>query len=294
MRRPMARTVIDTDLEAWTLNLRGLAGGHSGIQIHQQLGNALKLLGQWLAAANSLGLHVCELTGGVAHNVIPREATLHFYAPAGQRAQLEALNAQLLARWRSYLPAADAGLELQLEVAQLGAPLAAAEQATLLQLLLMFPHGAISYNAAQPADLVDLSINFAVLRVDTQGLFLETTLRYFNADEAQGLEQQVLAIGQWLQCELEATVDYPGWQPAFNNPLLELTSTLYQQLFAAEPAIKAIHAGLECGILKSKKADLDIVSFGPTIRGAHSPRERLEIATVAPFWQLLTTLLQRL
>ena len=72
-----------------------------------------------------------------------------------------------------------------------------------------------------------------------------------------------------------------------------LTAACYRDLFGAEPAIKAIHAGLECGILKSKKTDLDVVSFGPTIRGAHSPRERLEIGTVEPFWRLLTTLLER-
>jgi dipeptidase D len=172
--------------------------------------------------------------------------------------------------------------------------LRAEDQARLEQLLLVFPHGAISYNAEQPADLVDLSINLAILRVDEAGLYLETTLRYFNADEARALAQQVGAIAEWLDCEVEDTIDYPGWEPDFDNPLLKLTADCYRELFDSEPAVKAIHAGLECGILKSKRADLDVVSFGPTIRGAHSPRERLEIQTVEPFWRLLNALLERI
>ncbi|MEP5763006.1 MAG: beta-Ala-His dipeptidase [Halieaceae bacterium] len=294
LRRELERATAAADMEPWTLSLRGLAGGHSGIQIHQQLGNAVKLLGQWLIEARDIGVQLCSFDGGVAHNVIPREASLGFYAPAAARQKLEALNSKMLSRWFAYLPEADADLTLELLPAELAAPLAAVEQAQFEQLLLLFPHGAISYNAAQPADLVDLSINLAVVRIDAQGFFLETTLRYFNGDEAEGLAQQVLAIAEWWACRVETTVDYPGWQPQFDNPLLDSTSELYQELFGTAPAVKAIHAGLECGILKSKKADVDIVSFGPTIRGAHSPRERLEIATVPPFWKLLTAVLERL
>ena len=134
----------------------------------------------------------------------------------------------------------------------------------------------------------------AVLKVESSGLFLETTLRFFNEDEAQALSQQVLAHAAWLGAEVEATVDYPGWQPRFDSPLLAQVGDLYEELFGARAEIKAIHAGLECGILKSKSPEVDIISFGPTIRGAHSPTERLQIDTVEPFWRLLTELLRRL
>jgi len=89
-------------------------------------------------------------------------------------------------------------------------------------------------------------------------------------------------------------VGYPGWQPDFDSPLLAQASALHERLFGHVPAVKAIHAGLECGILKSVRPDTDILSFGPTIRGAHSPTERLQIDTVAPFWQLLTELLAQM
>jgi dipeptidase D len=294
LRRGMERCTEPGDGEYWRLSLRGLAGGHSGIQIHQQLGNAIKLLGQWLIEARALDVQLCAFAGGVAHNVIPREASLEFHCRPDQQTQLEALTGRLLERWRSYLPAADADLELRLEPTEPALALTPAAQALFQQLIMVFPHGAISYNLEHPAELVDLSINLAILRLDASGLYLETTMRYFNEQQAQGLAQQVLAISDWLGAECEETINYPGWQPEFDNPLLAQTVALYAELFANPPAIKAIHAGLECGILKSKKSDMDIVSFGPTIRGAHSPRERLEIATVTPFWQLLTSLLERM
>jgi len=295
LRRAMSRDEKAREGAHWRLSLRGLAGGHSGIQIHQQLGNAIKLLGQWLVEARALGIRVSGFDGGIAHNVIPREASVSFYCAADREPELAALNAALLDRWQSYLPEADAGLELFLEplADRATAPLDTGAQAQLEQLLLVFPHGAMSYNLQQPADLVDLSINLAVVRVDAEGLFLETTMRFFNEAQSSALAQEVEAIAQWLACTVEPTVDYPGWQPQFDSPLLAETKALYEKLHGASPAIKAIHAGLECGILKSKKADVDIISFGPTIRGAHSPRERLEIATVAPFWRLLTALLEQ-
>jgi dipeptidase D len=294
LRREMERATEAGAGESWRVSLRGLAGGHSGIQIHQQLGNAIKLLGQWLVEARDLDVQLCAFDGGVAHNVIPREASLDFHCAPGLRTQLEALNAGLLARWQSYLPEADAELELCLEPVESALAVTPAAQALFQQLIMIFPHGAISYNLERPAELVDLSINLAILRLNANGLYLETTLRYFNEKQALGLAQQVLAIADWLEAEPEQTVNYPGWQPDFDNPLLAQTVALYEELFGNPPAIKAIHAGLECGILKSKQSDMDIVSFGPTIRGAHSPRERLEVATVPGFWQLLTTLLERI
>jgi dipeptidase D len=293
-RRPLEREQARPGSEFWQLNLRGLSGGHSGIQIHHQLGNAIKLLGQWLAEAESLELQVTGFEGGIAHNVIPREASVSLCCAEGSASALQELNTTMIERWRSYLPAADQGMELQLCEAEPADPLTAADQALVQQLLLVFPHGARNYSLANPADLVDLSINMAVVRVDESGLFLESTLRFFNEREAQALVQEVLAHARWLGAEVEDTVDYPGWQPHFDSPLLARTRALHEELFGSAPEVKAIHAGLECGILKSKAPEVDIISFGPTIRGAHSPTERLDIATVAPFWKLLTELLGRL
>ena len=132
---------------------------------------------------------------------------------------------------------------------------------------------------------------FAVLRLDQGKLVLEASFRFFNYDQSLPLQQGVESLAVAYGLHVEPQAGYPGWQPDFDSALLERGCALHEKLFGFRPAVKAIHAGLECGILKSKKPDVDILSFGPTIRGAHSPTERLEIATVAPFWQYLTALL---
>ena len=146
----------------------------------------------------------------------------------------------------------------------------------------------------RPAELVDLSINLARIVLADGQLMLESSFRFFNETQSLPLQQQVLGLARQFGLEVTQVVGYPGWQPDFDSPLLERASVLHEQLFGQRPAVKAIHAGLECGILKGKKPDLDILSFGPTIRGAHSPTERLRIETVPPFWQFLTALLAQL
>ena len=292
MRREYATRPCPAGAEQWRLTLKGLAGGHSGIQIQEQLGNAIKLLGQCLEGV--AGVQLAAFDAGVAHNVIPREGSLVFACAPGAGAALAESLEVLRARWLGYLPAADAGLQLQLQPAQCERVLGAADTRCLLDLVASMPHGAQAYNLTLPAELVDLSCNLARLRLDAGKLFLESSFRFFSEDQSRPLQQTFLALARAFKLEVEATVGYPGWQPDFDSPLLQRARDLHQRLFGLAPAVKAIHAGLECGILKGKQPALDILSFGPTIRGAHSPSERVEIATVAPFWRFLTALLAEL
>ncbi len=292
-RRQLDTEALAPNMQGWQLDLRGLAGGHSGIQIHQQLGNAIKLLGQLLAEGQALGLRLAGFRSGVAHNVIPREGTLELAFPAGEEVRLRELIDTLRQRWLGWLPGVDAGLTLELQETDVEQVLTPMAQTRLQQLLATFPHGAQSYNLEQPADLVDLSINLAVIELRNGALFLESSFRFFNDQESLPLQQQVLALADLFELDVSPNSGYPGWQPDFDSPLLALGRQTHQELFGSDPAVKAIHAGLECGILKSKKPDVDILSFGPTIRGAHSPSERLKIDTVEPFWQLLVALLGR-
>jgi dipeptidase D len=278
--------------QPWQLTISGLAGGHSGIQIHEQLGNAIKLLGQALQGIE--GVQLARADVGVAHNVIPREGYVAFAAPAGSGEQLASRFAQLQAQWLDYLPAADSALELTLKPAQLGPLLSAADSQRVLDLLAALPHGPQAFNLAKPAELVDLSINLARFALDAGELSLESSYRFFNEAQSLPLCESVLAIARAWELTVESIDGYPGWEPDFDSPLLEQACVLHAELFGQRPAVKAIHAGLECGILKGKKPDMDILSFGPTIRGAHSPTERLQIDTVGPFWRFLTTLLERL
>lgn len=276
----------------WTLSLKGLAGGHSGIQIHQQLGNAIKLLSQCLNGLE--GIQISALDIGVAHNVIPREGRIDFTCPTstGDRlpVHLQGVRQQAL----GYLPAEDAELELVLQAGESDQVLSAADSTVIVDLLAAFPHGVQAYHLQLGAELVDLSINLAMVRLEQGALYLESSYRFFNEDQSLPLQQSVLALAGAFQLAVTPVVGYPGWQPDLDSPLLARGCIVHEQLFGAAPAVKAIHAGLECGILKSKKPELDILSFGPTIRGAHSPTERLQIDTVEPFWQFLKALLAQM
>lgn len=292
LHRSFATGRVPDDAEQWQLSLKGLAGGHSGLQIHQQLGNAIKLLGQCLADVE--GLQLARFEAGIAHNVIPREGRLTFCCPAGGGARLQGLLENSRAQWLGYLPEADSALELTLEPASFESALAVDDSGTILALVAAFPHGAQAYSLVHPADLVDLSVNLARLSLSDGELMLESSFRFFNEAQSLPLQQKVVGLARAFGLVLTDAVAYPGWQPDFDSPLLEQASQLHERLFGMRPAVKAIHAGLECGILKGKKPDMDILSFGPTIRGAHSPTERLQIDTVAPFWQFLTALLEEL
>ncbi|MEH6591454.1 MAG: beta-Ala-His dipeptidase [Halioglobus sp.] len=291
-RRQLSMQALTAQSEIWQLSLRGLAGGHSGIQIHQQLGNAVKLLAQFATGVASLQLVSMDV--GIAHNVIPREGSLTFACAAGQEPVLTKALEALRTDAMSYLPEEDQALEFQLSEAAASEALSVVDTQLVLDLIQVFPHGPQSYSLLQPADLVDTSVNLAIARFAQGELFIEASLRFFNKRESVPLRQQIDALARVFQLSVTSVVGYPGWQPDHDSPLLAEGIALHQRLFGHEPAIKAIHAGLECGILKSKKPNTDILSFGPTIRGAHSPTERLQIETVTPFWSLLTAMLAQM
>ena len=291
-RRAFAQAQPPAVGQGFSLSLQGLAGGHSGIQIHQQLGNAIKIMVQGLQGIE--GLQLASFDMGVAHNVIPREGSVEFIcsAEAAQAlpSQLQALQEQA----QGYLPAVDQQLQFRLTAAAPDSVMSLADSQAFLDLLALFPHGVQAYSLELGADLVDLSINLAIARLRQGEAFVEASYRFFNEEQSLPLQQSVLALARAFELSVTPVVGYPGWQPDFDSPLLAQARELHRQLFDMDPEVKAIHAGLECGILKGKKPDLDILSFGPTIRGAHSPTERLEINTVEPFWQFLRALLVRM
>ncbi|MEJ2041858.1 MAG: beta-Ala-His dipeptidase [Reinekea sp.] len=279
--------------KGWKLHLKGLSGGHSGVQIHEQLGNANKLLAEFLMEVRDLHWQLKNFNGGVAHNVIPREASAIVLLSEEELPQWREKIDGACTRWLSFLPKADHELEMLFEPVELQHPLVvgSADTEAFLNLISIIPHGAQCYNLNQPADLVDLSCNTAVVELGNGELKIQASLRFFNEHQAYGLKQTFESIFDSFQLVYKVILDYPGWNPNFESPIVARTKALAEQQTGKTVAIKAIHAGLECGILLSKKPDMDVVSFGPTILGAHSPSERLSIETIEPFWTLLLALL---
>ena len=283
----------ENGLKPYLLSISGLAGGHSGVQIHEQLGNSLKLLAELLNDFSELGYQLAEISGGVAHNVIPRESSALLYLDDTQIHSFQQKLATAKDRWLKILPKADHAFQLNLEASDKFSEVLE-DKETLVSLMTLFPHGAATYNLNQPADLVDLSSNFSLCQMSEGHLQILMSMRFFDRNEAISMDQKIHTLGRVFQLEMTNILDYPSWRPDFDNPMLEFSIKTYESLHGSKPEIKAIHAGLECGIIKDKLGDVDIISFGPTIKGAHSPTERLKISTVEPFYNLFKELLKQM
>ncbi len=279
----------------YTLSVRGLKGGHSGVDIHRGRGNANKQLFRMLAgSAEQFNLKLCRVTGGNMRNAIPREAVA-IVAVAGSDANA----------FRQYInesgrlikaEMADAEPELAIELSPddtANSSLPEKRQLALLDCLTVMPHGVIRMSDAMPG-LVETSTNLAIVRV-ADGLIEIKSLLRSSVDSAR---DELTAVHQSLARLLgaKAVIDgiYPGWKPNMESPLLKTMCRTYQEIFDASAEIGAIHAGLECGIIGGKYRKLDMISFGPTIRYPHSPDECMHIPSVQRFWDLLVATLSRL
>jgi len=286
----------DESLAAFKLEVKGLKGGHSGLDIHLGRGNAIKLLGEILWDIRDLNFELCDFNGGRAHNIIPRDATCVIRTEQKNHELLKDICNKKHQEFCEYLPLEDHNFEINLEAFE-GLPstvLIGKERDRIIGLINLCPHGARSYNWKSKWPLVNLSSNMAVLKLEGGELYLQTSARFFERHEMNHLEQQFEALSLLFKLDLKRGAGYPSWKPDFDNSLLDLSKNVYQEMFNEVPKVKAIHAGLECGLLKDKLGDMDIISIGPNITGAHSPTERLEIESTGKFFGFLATILGQL
>ena len=275
--------------------LKGLKGGHSGCEIHLQRGNAIKLLSRllWTAYLDTPFL-LAGIEGGSAHNAIPREAfALVVVEREARDAVLASLETELAAVRTEYGPA-DPGMELSLDDAD--TPATVWDQSTsetVLSLLNALPHGVAAMSYDIP-DLVETSINLATVKPDNNHLTVSLSSRSSIESALESLRRRVRALGVLAGAEVVEDTPYPGWKPNLDSHLLEIVKAVHTRELGHEPEVKAIHAGLECGILEKKAPGMDMISFGPVIEFPHSPDERVQIASVGRFYRLLTATLEQL
>ncbi|HXH32494.1 MAG TPA: beta-Ala-His dipeptidase [Bacteriovoracaceae bacterium] len=272
----------------------GFLGGHSGVDIHEQRGNAVKFLMDWIHALPGESFELLEWRGGKAHNIIPRDAfaVINITDPDLARDAAE----KVKKRWLSFMPQTDKKFttKIELQEPQAGPVVSAPELDKMLNFMLAFPHGAHAYDLASNKELVALSNNLAISLLVRGEFYLQSSLRFFDRDECVSLENQVIALAAGFGIECSKNGEYPSWKPVRENKLLALVAQNFEALFGKKAKVTAIHAGLECGILRDKIGPIDAVSFGPTIMGAHSPEERVHIPTVETFWKLLKEVLKNL
>ena len=285
-----------SDHAYFKLSVSGLTGGHSGDDINKGRANSNKLLARVLLdATEACGLRLSLMDGGNLRNAIPRDA----YAIVGvPTANVEAFKA-LYNKWSAGISAEFAITEPQLHTelndeTQPESVLCSCDQLRLLQALVGVANGVIEMSQAV-AGLVETSTNLASVKLNDKGQIVVTTSQRSSVESAKHYAKKMVESTFLLSgAEVEHSDGYPGWAPDPNSELLRHNVESYKELFGTEPKVKAVHAGLECGLFLEKYPHLEMVSFGPTLRGVHSPEERLEIATVDKFWILLKDLLKRL
>lgn len=282
------------DYKYFKVAVSGLTGGHSGDDINKMRANSNKLAARFLMKAREFGIVLSSFSGGNLHNAIPRESYAVLGVRAESAAQLKAMSEKFAEDIKAEFAITEPTLKFEMEEADAPATVIDCESARKLILLLVgVEHGVIENSAAMPG-LVETSTNLAAVKTFEGRVEIITSQRSSVESAKEYARQKVSAVFELAGCEVKSGDGYPGWAPDPSSKLLEITVESYESLFGYMPIVRAIHAGLECGLFLEKYPHLEMVSFGPTLRGVHSPDERIEIVTVDKFWKHLVDLLERL
>ena len=287
---------VPQDYFFFKVDIKGLKGGHSGGDIHLGLGNANKILTRFLNKINNkYDLYLCEINGGNLRNAIPREAIATCAVPANFKHDIRTDLNIFAAEIEDELGIIEPNMKFILESE---APRAKAidKDTTnrLIKTLYAAPHGVKAMSQNIPV-LVETSTNLASVKMKENNIIrIETSQRSSILSSRDDMANTVRAAFELGGAKVSHGDGYPGWKPNPHSEIVEVTAESYRRLFNKEPQIKAIHAGLECGLFLDKYPHLDMVSFGPTMRGVHSPDERLQISTVDLFWKHLLDVLKHI
>ena len=277
------------------ITLGGLRGGHSGLNIHENRGNAIKILTRvLLAVSEEMDVRLLEINGGSMRNAIPREAEVKVVISKADGRRFKKLVDTFLARILSEeLAGIDDGFEWKVSTVKAPRCFSLATSENTLRLLAAIPNG-VSGMSQDIAGLVETSTNLGVVATKGSKVRIVCCSRSSIMPSLENLVSQHKAIGEMAGAEVEQPEGYPGWKPNLKSQLLAVTRKQYKSAFKLDAELLAIHAGLECGLLTEKYPDLDIVSFGPNIRGAHSPDEKVQISSVQKIWKLFAATLGEL
>ena len=277
------------------LKLSGLKGGHSGIDIFLQRGNAIQLMARALhAVARDHGILLASFSGGTAHNAIPREAFATAVVKAEERdavaAALEAQVADIAKELKTVEP------DVALSVEPVEAPAACWDRASsdgVMRLLTSLPHGIETMSYDIPG-LVETSTNLATAHANDGELAITMSTRSSVASALEALRGKIRATAELAGAAVDEHEGYPGWQPDMDSELLKVVKALHERELGVDPKVEAVHAGLECGLIGEMIPGMDMISFGPQIEFPHSPDERVKVDSVGRFWKLLTATLAEL
>jgi dipeptidase D len=286
----------DKDQCAFYVSVTGLHGGHSGDEIHRGYGNSVKIMNRLLLnLTNQFGIAISKFDGGNLRNAIPREAFATIMVNKNLSSDLEKSVDNYLITIKDEFGSIEPDIKITIRSVELPESVMDRDnQSRLLHALTGCPHGVIGWSKDME-NLVETSTNLASVKFSEKNTIkIVTTQRSSIESSKHNAADMVEACLTLAGAEVVHSDGYPGWKPNISSAILKITHESYLNLFGKEPKIRAIHAGLECGLIYEKNKTIDMISFGPTIRGAHTPEEMINIESTKMFWDLLTDVIHNI
>jgi|GluameStandDraft_1065615.scaffolds.fasta_scaffold00540_20 dipeptidase D len=289
------REMAPADYHWFDIELANLSGGHSGGDIHEGRANSNKLLARFLfGLSQKHDIVLSEISGGNLRNAIPRAAHAVVGVHTSKKEEVVVAFNEFVADVKNEYSHTDPAMDITIATAD--KPEYAIDSDTTLRLirsLYACPHGVISMSHDLEG-LVETSTNLASVKMQPDNTILVTTSQRSSVESRKyDIANQIEALFLMAGAKVTHGDGYPGWAPNMNSAIMKIAADTYKELYGEEPLITAIHAGLECGLFLTKYPHLDMVSFGPTLRGVHSPSEKMHIPAVERFWDQLVTILRK-
>jgi dipeptidase D len=286
---------IPENTTAFSITITGLTGGHSGMDIHKGLGNANKIMNRLLFDSfTNFGLRIAEINGGSLRNAIPRESFAKVVVNSILRASFLSETNELISQIKNEFSTIEPNLSIKIEeIPQQKNVVDLSVQETFLRGMYAALNGVYKMSP-DVKGLVETSNNIAKVDLKNGKILIGCLTRSSSESSKLDLANSIRSSFELAGFEVEFSGTYPGWLPNMNSEILQIVSNIYRKLFEKEPKIMACHAGLECGILGQNYPKMDMISFGPNIKGAHSPDERAQISSTQKFWKLLQEILKNI
>jgi len=289
---PVKTQKVSENMQSMTIKVSGLRGGHSGVDIHEQRANAIKLLGRMLWKTQTAHkFFLSEIKGGDKHNAIPREAYAKIVVDKSEKdgfiSALKAEEKNILGEIKPIDP--NFKLEVQ-NCENIQTTMTADSQMKVLDLLHGLPHGIDKMSYDIP-NLVETSTNLASVSISENKIILHLSTRSSIKSALEDLRNRIHAVAQLSGAKVIEDEPYPGWKPNLNSNILKLSKKIFKDMYGNDPKVEAIHAGLECGIIGEKFPGMDMISIGPTLKYPHSPEEQIHVSTVEKFHKFLLKIL---
>ncbi len=278
------------------VKVEGLKGGHSGLEIDKGRGNAIKIMNRALMALDAAGARLSSIDGGDKHNAIPRECEAVLLLPPRKLKRAKNIVGEFNSTVKAEFARADTDLLVSLVLMNGDTRpriMRKREQRRIYQTVSGLPHGVIKMSP-DIQGLVETSTNFAMIQTLEDSIKIVTSQRSSVASEIREIVDSVSSILELGAASVDYSNGYPGWKPDLDSPILKIAKSTYRSLYGKDPEVKAVHAGLECGVIGERFPGMDMVSFGPTLEGVHSPDERIYIDTVEKFWNFLLEILKNI